>query len=96
MSKIDIFIKTEDFSNPKVEITKRKVKKTKWEQKKQIQKLIRIINDRINDIQVLKGGFIMSNKVLRVMLNEHPQLNNEWEMLHNRKDRLKRLLWKLP
>ena len=94
MSKIDIFINTEDFNNPKVEITKRK--KTKWQQKLQIQKLIRIINDRITDIKVLKGGLIMSNKVLRVMLDEHPQLNNEWEMLHSRKDSLKRLLWKLP
>jgi len=96
MSKIDIFINTEDFNNPKVEITKRKKTKTKWEQKDQIQKLIRIINDRITDIQVLKGGFIMSNKVLRVMLSEHPQLEREWHRLHLRKDRLRRLLWKLP
>lgn len=96
MSKIDIFINTEDFNNPKVEITKRKKTKTKWEQKEQIQKLIRIINDRITDIQVLKGGFIMTNKVLRLVFKEHPQLQEEWDMLHLRKDRLKRLLWKLP
>ena len=74
--------------------------KTKWEQKEQIQKLIRIINDRITDLQVLKrnenGGLIMSNKVLRIMLSEHPQLQEEWDILHGRKDRLKRLLWKLP
>jgi hypothetical protein len=38
----------------------------------------------------------MSNKVLRVMLSEHPQLEREWHRLHLRKDRLRRLLWKLP
>jgi len=96
MNKIDIFISTEDFSNPKVEITERKVKKTKWEQKKQIQKLIRIINDRIINIRVLKGGLIMNDKVLRLVFKEHPQLQQEWDMLHNRRDSLKRLLWKLP
>lgn len=75
-------------------------KKTKWEQKEQIKKLIRIINDRITDLQVLRrnenGGLIMSNKVLRIMLSEHPQLQEEWDMLHLRKNKLKRLLWKLP
>ena len=71
-------------------------KKTKWEQKEQIQKLIRIINDRITDIKVLKGGWIMTDKVLRLVFKEHPQLQEEWDILHWRKDKLKRLLWKLP
>ena len=74
--------------------------KNKWKQKEQIQNLIRTINDRITDLQVLRrnenGGLIMSNKVLRIMLSEHPQLREEWDTLHFRKERLKRLLWKLP
>ena len=70
--------------------------KTKWQQKEQIQKIIRKINHRITDIQVLKGGWIMTRKVLIIMLKEHPQLNKEWDILHNRKEKLSRLLWKLP
>ena len=73
-----------------------KTQKTKWEQKEQIQKLIRKINDRITDIKVLKGGWIMTDKVLLLVFKEHPQLKEEWEILHWRKDKLKRLLWKLP
>jgi hypothetical protein len=71
-------------------------KKTKWEQKDQIKKLIRTINDRIVNIKVLKGGWIMTDKVLRLVFKEHPQLQDEWDILHLRKDKLKRLLWKLP
>jgi hypothetical protein len=70
--------------------------KTKWQQKEQIQKLIRIINNRLTNIQVLKGGLIMTNKVLLIVFKEHPQLKQEWDMLQIRKDNLKRLLWKLP
>ena len=70
--------------------------KTKWEQKAQIKKLILIINDRMTNIKVLKGGWIMTDKVLRLVFKEHPELKNEWDMLHIRKDILKRLLWKLP
>ena len=70
--------------------------KTKWEQKEQIQKLIRKINDRIVNLQVLKGGWIMTNKVFCIMLKEHPQLNDEFDILCNRKESLQRLLWKLP
>ena len=73
-----------------------KTKKSKWEQKEQIQKLIRIINDRITDIKVLQGGWIMTDKVLRLVFKEHPQIEEKWDMLHWRKDKLKRLLWKLP
>ncbi|MAO19339.1 MAG: hypothetical protein CMJ25_01200 [Phycisphaerae bacterium] len=73
-----------------------KTKKTKWEQKEQIQKLIRTINDRITNIKVLKGGWIMTNKVLQLVFKQHPQLQDEWDILHWRKDKLKRLLWKLP
>jgi hypothetical protein len=73
-----------------------KTQKNKWEQKKQIQKLIRVINDRITNIKVLKGGWIMTDKVLRLVFKEHPQLQEEWDILHWRKDKLKRLLWKLP
>lgn len=68
----------------------------KWEQKTRIKKLIGVINQRITDITVLKGGWIMTNKVLRCVLKEHPQLRDEWDTLHARKDILKRLLWKLP
>jgi hypothetical protein len=70
--------------------------KTKWEQKEQVQKLIAKINDRICDLKTLKGGWIMTNKVFRIMLQEHPQLSNELDILENRKESLKRLLWKLP
>ena len=71
-------------------------KKTKLEQKEQIQKLIRIINARITDIKVLQGGWIMTDKVLRLVFKEHPQIEEKWDMLHSRKDKLERLLWKLP
>ena len=70
--------------------------KTKWEQKEQIQNIIRTIDDRITKIQVLKGGWIMTGVVLRTVLKEHPQLQQEWDMLHIRKSKLRRLLWKLP
>lgn len=70
--------------------------KTKWEQKEQVQKLIAKINDRIFDLQTLKGGWIMTNKVFRIMLQEHPELSDEFDILKNRKESLKRLLWKLP
>ena len=70
--------------------------KTKWEQKEQIQRIIRKINDRITDIQVLKGGWIMDRQVLIVMLDKHPQLKFEWDILHKRKECMRRLLWKLP
>tara|TARA_R100001440_G_scaffold57335_1_gene77180 strand:- start:439 stop:657 length:219 start_codon:yes stop_codon:yes gene_type:complete len=71
--------------------------KTKWEQKEQIQKLIRQINWRITTLQTLKGGtFIMTKKVFRLMLNEHPELRDELDILEGRKNTLERLLWKLP
>ena len=70
--------------------------KTKQQQKEQIQKLIRIINDRLINIQVLKGGLIMTNKTLLIVFKEHPQLKQEWDMLQIRRDNLRRLLWKLP
>ena len=70
--------------------------KTKWQQKEQIQKLIRTIKGRIVDLRVLKGGWIMTNKVFRIMLKEHPQLKEELDILRNRKESLQRLLWKLP
>ena len=71
--------------------------KTKWEQKEQIQKLIRQINWRITTLQTLKGGtFIMTNKVFRLMLDEHPELRDELDILEGRKNTLERLLWKLP
>ena len=70
--------------------------KTKWEQKEQIQKLITIINAKITDIKVLQGGWIMTDKVLRLVFKEHPQIEEKWDMLHWRKDKLERLLWKLP
>jgi len=73
-----------------------KAQKNKWEQKKQIQKLIRIINDRMIDIKCLKGGLIMSDKSLVMMFQEHPRLKKEWNVLIDRKDKLKKLLWKLP
>ena len=72
------------------------IQKTKWEQKDQIQKLIRVIDDRITNIKVLDNGFIMTNNVLRIVFKEHPQIQKKWDNLHNRKDKLKRLLWKLP
>ena len=66
--------------------------KTKWQQKEQIQKLIRQINWRITTLQTLKGGTLTTNnKVLRSMLDEHPELRNEWDILQGRKNTLKRL-----
>jgi len=70
--------------------------KNKFQQKEQIQRLIRIINARITDIRVLDGSWIMTDKVLSLVFKEHPQLEKKWDMLHLRKDKLKRLLWKLP
>lgn len=69
--------------------------KTKQEQKKQIQLLIRNIDSRITDLMTLKGGWIMSNKMFRLMLQEHPQLSNEFDILNNRKFNLERKLWEL-
>ena len=59
--------------------------KTKLEQKEQIQKLIREINWRITTLQTLKGGtLIMTNKVFRLVLAEHPELREEFDTLQDR------------
>ena len=71
--------------------------KTKWQQKEQIKKLIGNINWRITTLQTLKGGtLIMTNKVFRFMMKEHPELREEFDILQERKFKLERLLWKLP
>lgn len=70
--------------------------KNKWQQKEQIQRIIREIDDRLVNIQILKGGFIMEPPVLRMMFKHHPDLKMEWDILKNRRDKIARLLWKLP
>ena len=63
------------------------------EQEEKTRKLLNKVNERLLDIQTLKGGWLMSGKVLRVVLKEFPQLNSEWETLQGRKHRLERKLW---
>ena len=38
----------------------------------------------------------MTKKVFRLMLNEHPELRDELDILEGRKNTLESLLWKLP
>ena len=68
--------------------------KTNREREEQIRRLIRIVNDRLIDLQVLKGGFIMTNEVFKLVLKEHPHIKKEFEMLHARKFKLQRAFWK--
>jgi len=70
--------------------------KSQFEQRDQIHSIISKIDCRITDLQVLKGGFIMERPVLLQMLKHHPELKLEWDVLHQRKEQLRRLLWKLP
>ena len=44
------------------------------------------ITSRIEDLQVLKGGLIMTNKTFRTMLKEHPSLKLEFDILTKRKE----------
>ena len=69
--------------------------KTNFEKRDQINKLTRIINSRLDDIQTLKGGWIMTNKVLRLVFKEHPQLEEEFEMLQTRRDNLRQAFWNI-
>tara|TARA_R100000808_G_scaffold19434_1_gene42157 strand:- start:2688 stop:2906 length:219 start_codon:yes stop_codon:yes gene_type:complete len=70
--------------------------KTKLEKIEQVQKLIKIVDDRLCDLKALKGGWIMTNKVFRLVLKEHPEIYKEWNTLHDRKEALKRLRLRLP
>jgi antirestriction protein ArdC len=60
----------------------------------QIHRILGEINDRILEIQTLKGGWIMTNKVLRTVLQEHEEVQQEWDRLHRRKDFVRKMLWK--
>ena len=64
--------------------------KTNIERAKRIN---RTIQSRIEDLQTLKGGFLMSNKTFRTMLKEHPQLEIEFDILMNRKESIKRFIF---
>ena len=65
------------------------------EKKQRIKNLIILINNRLLDLQVLKGGIIMHNDVFKLMLIKHPELKKEWDVLNDRKFHLRRKLWKL-
>lgn len=69
------------------------MKNVKQEQK--ARKLLNLVNDRIVNLQVLKGGWIMTNKAFRVVLSEHPQLKKELDILQGRKFKLERKLWEV-
>ena len=56
-------------------------------------KINRTIQSRIEDLQILKGGILMSNKTFRTMLKEHPQLKLEFDILMNRKECIKRFIF---
>jgi hypothetical protein len=69
--------------------------KTKEQKIEQTRKIMRMIEWRKIEIQSLKGGLTMSNETLRQMFKDHPSLKEEWEMLENRKFKLKRHLWRI-
>ena len=58
------------------------------------KKIHRAIESRITDLQILKGGWIMTNKTFRIMLDEHPQLKLEFEILSSRKECIRRFIYK--
>lgn len=60
-----------------------------------IRKIIGRIENRIIDLQVLKGGFIMTNKAFRAVLKEHPEMKAELDILESRKFCLTRELWRV-
>tara|TARA_R110000851_G_scaffold1761_1_gene6854 strand:- start:423 stop:626 length:204 start_codon:yes stop_codon:yes gene_type:complete len=57
------------------------------------RRIHREIEDRIFDLQLLKGGFIMTNKTFKTMLKEHPELKREFEILKNRSWCIKRFIF---
>lgn len=57
------------------------------------RRIHRKIEDRIFDLQLLKGGFIMTNKTFKTMLKEHPELKREFEILKNRSWCIKRFIF---
>ena len=63
--------------------------------KQRIKNIISLIDDRLIDLQVLKGGIIMHRDVFRLMLKKHPEFKKEWDVLNNRKFNLTRELFKL-
>ena len=65
------------------------------EQERKTRKLLNTVNQRLLAVQVLHGGWIMKPEVLRIVLREHPQLDNEWKILQGRKFKLERNLWKV-
>lgn len=71
-----------------------KVYADKLKKEKQAYRVLQKINDRILQIQTLKGGWIMTNKVLRTVLQEHEEIKQEWDSLHRKKDFVRRMLWK--
>jgi hypothetical protein len=69
--------------------------KSRWEREEQAIRILGMIKGRITAIQTLSGGWIMTTKVLKTVLNEHEEIKDEWNRLHSRKDFVKRELWKI-
>lgn len=58
------------------------------------KKILANINDRIVDLQVLKGGWIMTTNAFREVLKEHPEIREEYDILMQRKRAIERLIFK--
>jgi hypothetical protein len=69
--------------------------KTKSEQRKQVQKLIKMVHSRLYALKALKGGCVMTDKVFLLVLKEQPEIYKEWDILHDRKEALIEFFCKL-
>jgi len=58
------------------------------------KKILAKIEDRLIDLQVLKGGLIMTNDVFRLVLKEHPSIKKEFDILWDRKHKIERFIFR--
>lgn len=60
-----------------------------------IKSLVAQCTDELNNLQSVGGKWIMPNEVFRNVLKGMPHVEKRWEQIWNRRDSLKRLLWKV-
>ena len=58
-----------------------------------INRLIKLTQEEITNMQVLFNGTIMSNKMFRLMLKENKDIDDRFEQLNDRLLKLNRLHW---
>ena len=67
----------------------------RFTKEEKIKSLIGKCTDELNNLQSVGGKWIMPNEVFRNVLKGMPHVEKRWEQVWNRRDSLKRLLWKI-